>query len=118
MFPFLNVHHRYRIIEAVEWGKVCGIATRAFHGCVHTVLYLLRGCDLITDPRYVHPRISRWPTPGDALAQVTKVKLAQKQKEGIAEARSGRRTPVTTLQKAPEPQCKRRSLSHLGFRVP
>ncbi len=30
-------------------------------------------------------------------AQVTKVKLAQKQKEGIAEARSGRRTPVRTF---------------------
>ncbi len=27
--------------------------------------------------------------------QVTKVKLAQKQKEGIAEARSGRRQPVS-----------------------
>ena len=29
------------------------------------------------------------------LLQVTKVKLAQKQKEGIAEARSGRRQPVS-----------------------
>lgn len=28
--------------------------------------------------------------------QVTKVKLAQKQKEGIAEARSGKRSPVST----------------------
>ena len=31
------------------------------------------------------------------LLQVTKVKLAQKQKEGIAEARSGRRQPVSDL---------------------
>ena len=30
-----------------------------------------------------------------AILQVTKVKLAQKQKEGIAEARSGRRQPVS-----------------------
>ena len=34
------------------------------------------------------------------LVQVTKVKLAQKQKEGIAEARSGRRQPVSV----PSPQ--------------
>ena len=32
-----------------------------------------------------------------ALLQVTKVKLAQKQKEGIAEARSGRRQPVSAF---------------------
>jgi hypothetical protein len=32
---------------------------------------------------------------GLCYAQVTKVKLAQKQKEGIAEARSGRRTPAS-----------------------
>ena len=32
--------------------------------------------------------------PGLAVRQVTKVKLAQKQREGIAEARSGRRSPV------------------------
>ena len=31
------------------------------------------------------------------LLQVTKVKLAQKQKEGIAEARSGRRQPVSAF---------------------
>jgi uncharacterized membrane protein len=30
------------------------------------------------------------------LRQVTKVKLEQKQKEGIAEARSGRRGPVSS----------------------
>ena len=34
---------------------------------------------------------------GLAVRQVTKVKLAQKQREGIAEARSGRRSPVRRL---------------------
>ena len=36
-----------------------------------------------------------------AVAQVTKVKLAQKQKEGIAEARSGRRTVVSAFHHGP-----------------
>ena len=35
------------------------------------------------------------------LLQVTKVKLAQKQKEGIAEARSGRRQPVSARLQQP-----------------
>lgn len=34
-------------------------------------------------------------TQDGAERQVTKVKLAQKQREGIAEARSGRRSPVS-----------------------
>ena len=37
----------------------------------------------------------------EMLLQVTKVKLAQKQKEGIAEARSGRRQPVSYLWQQP-----------------
>lgn len=45
------------------------------------------------------------------LLQVTKVKLAQKQKEGIAEARSGRRQPVSYLWQ--QPHCVKRTLSTL-----
>lgn len=52
---------------------------------VHTVnlLVLTRYCDPLV------PRLASW-------WQVTKLKLKQKQKEGIAEARSGRRSPVSS----------------------
>lgn len=39
--------------------------------------------------------------PSNTAVQVTKVKLAQKQKEGIAEARSGRRTIVSASHHPP-----------------
>ena len=42
-------------------------------------------------------RLPDVPYRASALLQVTKVKLAQKQKEGIAEARSGRRQPVSAF---------------------
>ena len=63
------------------------------------------GC-LMSHIVLLHPRPPGFGPHCSALLQVTKVKLAQKQKEGIAEARSGRRQPVSAFSEHHFLQCR------------
>jgi hypothetical protein len=67
---------------------ICGTSSKAAHTLVHS----------LADVQLAELACSAAATCRMLLLvplQVTKVKLEQKQKEGIAEARSGRRGPVS-----------------------